>query len=210
MIRVPTNISPRFLTGNGKTNADASILGMLCIFSLLMLASYIMVMNPKALSNETTSFFVELSESKNQRFQMGHIKLGSSLADLRKLRSDAIAGVTSSGNVSAIYKDGGATYSAWYGTEGSRNFSYRVRYDNNFTNTDEDAFISEISERFGGPSTSSCNARITDGMRACKFSWWLPDAVRLDVSTRTPIKNTDHLKLTIIATDTRQIGRAHV
>ena len=208
MLGTQTNSEKSFLVSDeDKKNADMSALMALCLFSLIMLATYLMVLNYSAITGEVTTFFTEISKTKDKKFQLGEIKLGSSLASLKKSRPDSIIGVTASGKITAAYKEGSAIYSAWYGEEGPRNFSYRMRYDNSFTDTDEDAIIYEISERHGAPSTNSCNARITDGMRACKFTWWLSDGVRLDVQTRTPIKSNDRVNLTIIATDTRLKGR---
>ena len=208
MLRTPTNSAEKFLISDeDRKNADMSVLVALCLFSLILLATYLMVLNYAAVTSEVTTFFTEISKTKNQRFQLGEMKLGSSLASLKKSRPDSVVGISASGQISAAYKEGSATYSAWYGKEGPRDFSYRMRYDNTFADADEDAIIYEISERHGAPSTNSCNARITDGMRACKFTWWLSDGVKLDVQTRTPIKSNDHVSLTIIATDTRLKSR---
>ncbi len=202
-----------FISDEDKKSAETSVLMALCLFSIIMLATYLMVINYTAVTSEVTTFFTEISKNKNQRFQLGEIKLGSSLASLKKSRPDSIVGVTASGKISAAYKEGGAIYTAWYGEEGPKNFSYRMRYDNTFSNTDEDAIIYEISERHGTPSTNSCNARITDGVRACKFTWWLSDGVKLEVATRTPIKSTDSandsVKVAMIATDTRLKSRVN-
>ena len=210
MLGTQANSEKKFYVSNAdKKNAEISALVALCLFSIIMLATYLMVLNYTAVTSEVTTFFTEISKSKNQRFQLGEIKLGSSLASLKKSRPDSIVGVTASGKISAAYKEGSAIYTAWYGEEGPKDFSYRMRYDNTFSNTDEDAIIYEISERHGAPSTNSCNARITDGMRACKFTWWLSDGVKLEVATRTPIKSNDSVSLTMIATDTRLKNRVN-
>ncbi|MCK5167534.1 MAG: hypothetical protein KAQ66_09445 [Rhodospirillaceae bacterium] len=208
MLGTQANSEEKFLISNeDKKNADTSALMALCLFSIIMLATYLMVLNSTTVTNEVTTFFTEISKTKNQRFQLGEIKLGSSLVSLKKSRPDSVVGVTASGQITAAYKEGSAIYTAWYGEEGPKDFSYRMRYDNTFSDTDEDAIIYEISERHGSPSTNSCNARITDGVRACKFTWWLSDGVRLEVVTRTPIKSNNKINLTIIATDTRLKSR---
>ena len=209
MANPATDYLDKLITVNdGKSDESTSVLVALFLFSLIMLATYLMVMKYNATNNEATSFFTEISKSKNQRFQIGDMKIGASLASLKKANPSSVVGVNASGQVSAYYNDGGATYSAWYGEEDQRSFSYMVKYDNVFQNTDEDAVVSELSEKYGAPSTNSCNARITDGVRACKFTWWLKDGVRFDAITRKPIKNGDWLNLTIVATDTRLKNRA--
>lgn len=208
MINATDNSEKKFLIKkDDDQKEDVSILVALCLFSLILLAAYLTVINRNMVTGEVTSFFTEISKSKNQRFQIGDMKIGSSLMSLKKIKPSAIVGVNATGQVSAQYKDGDATYTAFFGNEGSRSFSYIIRYDNVFNNTDEDAVINEISEKYGSPSTNSCNARITDGVRACKFTWWLPDGIILDAVTRQPIKDGEWLNLTIIATDTRLKNR---
>ncbi|MDH3335733.1 MAG: hypothetical protein OEL50_03720 [Rhodospirillaceae bacterium] len=193
---------------NEKGDESMSTLVAMFLFSLILLAAYLMVMRYNASTVQTTSFFTEISKSKNQRFQIGDMKIGTSLKSLKKANPSSVVGVSANGQISAHYSDGSATYTAWYGEEGPRSFSYMIKYDNVFQNTDEEAIVYELSEKYGAPSANSCNARITDGVRACKFTWWLKDGVRFDAITRRPIKTGDWLNLTIVATDTRLKNRA--
>ncbi|MDH5188295.1 MAG: hypothetical protein OEW37_04990 [Rhodospirillaceae bacterium] len=209
MANPATNYLDKSAAVNDEKNIEeTSALVALFLFSLILLASYLMLISYNPETGGATSFFTEISKSKDQSLQIGDMKIGASLTNLKQINPEAITGVNANGQISANYKDNGATFTAWFGKEGVRTFSHTIRYDNVFFDTDEDAVIYELSTKYGSPSTNSCNARITDGVRSCKFTWWLKDGMRFDAITRQPIKSADWLNLTIIATDTRLKNRA--
>lgn len=80
----------------------------------------------------------------------------------------------------------------------------------------EDDYLSTIAKRYGAPSVSSCSRRITDGMRDCRFTWWMPGELRLDMNSRQDTRassSTPRLMVSLVATDTRlenRIRRAHL
>ncbi|MCK5444372.1 MAG: hypothetical protein KAI73_02040 [Rhodospirillaceae bacterium] len=197
-----------FHAGQSKKDPDISALVALCLFAFLMLAALLMIKNYNGFAPKVTNFFTQIRKQQNDQFQIGDFKLGTSLASLQAKRPDVMGGVNARGQIVASYLDSGARYTAWYGRDGETIFSYRARYDTILNDIDEEAVVYEIISAHGAPSTDSCNARITDGMRACKYSWWLGKGQRLDLATRTPTDGSDILKVTMIATDTRLQRRA--
>lgn len=82
--------------------------------------------------------------------------------------------------------------------------AYKARQVQIIENQSEDKFVGQLSKEYGPPSLPSCSRRITDGIRDCHFSWWVPDNVRIDLNSRD-VKNarTPSLKISMQITDTR-------
>ena len=70
--------------------------------------------------------------------------------------------------------------------------------------------VGAIAERYGAPSLASCSKRMTNGLRDCQFSWWIPGEVRMDINSRQDTRGgATKLTVTTQITDTRVAGRLH-
>ncbi len=201
------------IDGKSEHNADISILVALCLFAIIMLAALIATQNRTVLSTELTSFFIEINKERNSGFQLGPLKLGATLQSHRAKRPDGVVSVNAKGNIALSFEESGATFTVWYGGP-EKQLAYRTRMSTAFEgNANEDA-IDAIIKRYGSPSITSCDRRVTDGVLACNYSWWLPSDIRVDIASRVsaPIRgdNTGQIKsgtLTTMVTDTRLMGR---
>lgn len=139
---------------------------------------------------------------------LGEVKLGTTVEHVRDRHQGAVKGITRDGAITLAFLDGDDRYMVWYGEDGPRHIAYKARQIREITGLSEDDMVGAIAERYGAPSLATCSKRITNGMRDCQFSWWVPGNIRMDVTSRMMAKNgTPTLKVTTQITDTRTAGR---
>lgn len=189
--------------------SDITVLLAMCVFAFLVLGAFIAIKVMPSNDIQVSTFFKSYFDARDdQSFKLGSVKLGTSIEQVRNRHVSAVKGVTADGSITMAFLDGKDRYMVWYGEDGPLHIAYKARQSRTLSNTTEDEFVGSIAERYGAPSLSTCSRRITDGMRDCQFSWWIPGEVRMDVNSRQdPHAANPVLKVTMQITDTRQAGR---
>ncbi len=195
------------LKHRGK-DTDIKTLALMCLFAFFILGSFIMIKMTPGMEFKISTFFSMAGVRDHPGYQLGNVKLGTTMDILRKDHPDAYKAMAPNGAVTLSYTDTDGNYTVWYGEDGPYHIAYKARRNHTVTDTSEDEFIRNVSKRYGGPSVTSCNRRLTDGMQECKYSWWMPGELRLDViSRRDPSVARGDMNVTMMATDTRLEGR---
>lgn len=187
---------------------DIVVLLAMCAFVLLVLGTFMAIKFTPGMEFKLGSFFSMLGSNGKSSYQLGNVKLGTTLNVLRRNQPNAQKAITSGGAILLSFADGDAKYMVWYGEDGPYHIAYKARQNRIITDMSEDEYIGTIAKRYGAPSVSSCTRRITDGVRDCRFSWWMPGEVRLDlISRQTGNAVAPQLDITMVATDTRLEGK---
>ncbi len=188
---------------------DIVMLLAMCAFAFFVLGSFIAIKMIPDSEIKVGSFFSTYFDNRDDSsFMLGSVKLGTSIDQVRNRHANVVKGVTADGSITMAFLDGNERYIVWYGEDGPTHVAYKARQSQTLPGVSEDDFIGSIAERYGAPSLSSCSRRITDGMRDCQFSWWIPGEVRMDVNSRQDPRATQQsLQVTMQITDTRQEGR---
>jgi len=192
---------------------DITVLLAMCGFLFLVLGTFALIKFTPGLEFRLGSFFSMIGPNAQSGYQLGNVKLGTTMDVLRRSQPDAQKAITSGGAILMSFADGDAKYMVWYGEDGPYHIAYKARQNRTITGMSEDDYIGTIAKRYGAPSVSACTRRITDGIRDCRFSWWMPGEMRLDLISRQDATDpsattaTPNLEVTMIATDTRLEGR---
>ncbi|MCW8915966.1 MAG: hypothetical protein OQK24_08950 [Magnetovibrio sp.] len=187
---------------------DIKTLVLMCLFAFLILGSFVMIKMTPGMEFKISTFFSMAGMKERTGYQLGNVKLGTTMDVLRKDHPDAHKAMAANGAVTLSYNDTDGDYTVWYGEDGPYHIAYKARRNHTVTDLSEEEFVRNVSKRYGGPSVTSCNRRLTDAMQECQYSWWMPGELRLDmISRRDPsIPNAD-INVTMMATDTRLEGR---
>jgi len=187
---------------------DIVVLLAMCAFVFLVLGTFMAIKFTPGVEFKLGSFFSMIGSNGQSHYQLGNVKLGTTLNVLRQSQPNAQKAITSGGAILLSFTEGDAKYMVWYGEDGPYHIAYKARQNRIITGMSEDDYIGTIAKRYGAPSVSSCTRRITDGVRDCRFSWWMPGEIRLDlISRQNKTASLPHLDITMIATDTRLEGR---
>lgn len=197
-----------------RRQMDISILVTMLFFVLIVIGTYAAIKLMPGMEFKMGSFFTALSNKPQADTVVGNIKLGSTLDVLREKYPYAEKAVAANGALTMGYDDGDSRYTIWYGEDGPYHIAYKARQYRVLPGVSEDDYVNDIVKKFGAPSVSTCSRSIVDGMRDCRFSWWMPDELRLDLTSRQDTSTKDpRLMVTLVATDTRlegRIQRAHL
>lgn len=189
--------------------SDVVVLLAMCVFAFVVLGAFFAITFIPQQQFKIGNFFSAYTDVRaDTSLTLGTVKLGSSIDQVRAHHANAIKGATADGAITMAFFDGDDRYVVWYGEDGPYHVAYKARQVSELHGVSEDDIIGAVAERYGTPSISSCSRRITDGIRDCQFSWWIPGEVRLDVTSRQNPHATDPvLKITKQITDTRLEGR---
>lgn len=191
-----------------KGDNDITILLVMCAVAFLILGGLVLIKITPGTEFKLGSFFSAIGAKEHPGYTLGSVKLGTTMDVLRLQQPHAQKGITASGAITLAFDEQDAQYTVWYGEDGPYHIAYKARQSRIVTGMSEDDYIGEIAKRFGAPSVASCTRRITDGMRDCRFSWWMPGELRLDLNSRQDLSaTTPRLMITLITTDTRLEGR---
>ncbi|MBL4613365.1 MAG: hypothetical protein JKY27_00610 [Magnetovibrio sp.] len=187
---------------------DIKVLLVMCAFSFLVLGSFVAIQMVPGLKFNLGSLFSTIRTNEQPGYALGNVKLGTTLDVLRERHPNAQTGISSSGVITLAFAEKDARYTVWYAEDGPYHIAYKARQNQIITDMSEDDYISSIAKRYGAPSVSSCTRRLSDGLRDCRFSWWMPGKLRLDMNSRqNPNATTPRLMITLVATDTRMESR---
>jgi len=187
---------------------DIAALFAMCVFTFLVLGTFVMIKITPGMEFKLGAFFSKIGATPNPAYQLGNVKLGTTMDVLRTSQPGAQKAMTSNGSILLSFSEKDAKYMVWYGEDGPYHIAYKARQNRTIEGISEDDYIGTIAKRYGAPSVSTCTRRITDGLRDCRFSWWMPEEVRLDLISRQDTSAaTPRLDVTMIATDTRLEGR---
>lgn len=191
------------------TRNDIVVLAAMCGFAFLVLGAFVLIKMLPDSELKIGAFLNSYLDQRNETsFTLGTVQLGTTIDQVRERHGHAVKGVTADGSITMAFLDGNDRYIVWYGEDGPRHIAYKARQMRELTGISEDEFIGSIAERYGAPSISTCSRRVLDGMRDCRFSWWIPGEVRMDVTSRKdPRVANPTLKVTLQITDTRKEGR---
>jgi|GEM_PF-1331569 len=187
---------------------DIGALFAMVVFTFLVLGTFIMIKVTPGMEFKLGSFFSMIGGSTQPNYHLGKVELGTTMDVLRTRQPDAQKTMASNGAILMSFTEEDAQFIVWYGEDGPYHTAYKVRQNRTITGMSEDEYIATFAKRYGAPSVSTCSKRITDGLRDCRFSWWMPGEVRLDMISRqsndAPVQRLD---ITLITTDTRLEGR---
>ena len=191
-----------------RRDNDVAILFAMCVFTFLVLGTYVMIKVTPGMEFKLGSFFTMISGEGSSGYQLGNVKLGTTMDVLRTSQPGAQKSMASNGAILMSFTDEDAQYVVWYGEDGPYHTAYKERQTRTVTGMGEDEYIGTIAKRYGAPSVSTCSKRMSDGLRDCRFSWWMPGEVRLDLISRQDTSlPTPRLEVTLITTDTRLESR---
>jgi len=201
-----------------KRENDIAVLVAMCLFSFLVLGTFAMVKFTPGMEFKLGSFFSIIGATEHPGYQLGNVKLGTTMDVLRTRQPGAQKAMTARGAITLSYQEDNSDYTVWYGEDGPYHIAYKARQNRIITGMSEDDYIGSIARLYGAPSVSTCSRRITDGLRDCRFSWWMPGEIRLDLNSRQDLSQNNstaqpRLMVTQVATDTRlegRIRRAHL
>lgn len=204
---------PQARTPRGRTpsavRSEIMVLLAMCVFAFLVLGAFLAVKFLPAQDYEFGRFVHNYLNPRNeQALVLGQVQLGTTMDRVRDDHRHAVKGVTRDGSITLAFLDGQDKYIVWYGENGPYHVAYRARQTRVVEGVSEDELVGAIVERYGAPSLASCSKRMTDGLRDCQFSWWIPGEVRMDVNSRQDTRGpTTKLTVTTQITDTRMAGR---
>lgn len=197
----------------GKDN-DLAMLITLCVFAFLMLGGFVFVKMTPGVDFNIAALFSMAGVKEDPAYQLGNVRLGTTLDVLRKDFPHAYKAMSANGSVTMSFSADDGDYTVWYGEDGPTHLAYKVRQNYAADPVSEDELINAVAKRYGAPSVSTCSKRTTDRARECRYSWWLRGELRLDMITRLGLREaptTTHV--TMMATDTRmenQVRRANL
>jgi len=187
---------------------DVSLLVALCVFSLALLGSFVALKLIPKPGLDLASFFSLAKTRDAAQKNWGMEKLGTTIDVLRARQPGALQTTSKNGSIMVSFSEDDGRYLVWYGQDGADQIAYKSRQNRIIEDTSEESYIATIAKRYGAPATSECNRAIASDQRDCQFSWWTPDEVRLDLTSRRSVKDTTaNLDVTLVATDTRLEGR---
>jgi len=191
-----------------RSDKDISVLFAMFLFAFLVLGTFIMIKITPGMEFKLGSFFSMVSNKPHPGHILGNVKLGTTMNVLSAQQPNAEKAIAANGAITLAFDEGDARYTVWYGEDGPYHIAYKARQHRAITGMSEDDFIGTIAQRYGAPSVSTCTRRIADGVRDCRFSWWMPGEVRLDLNSRQLIGSTEQrLMVTMTATDTHLESR---
>ncbi|MEG3617981.1 hypothetical protein V5T82_05890 [Magnetovibrio sp. PR-2] len=197
----------------GKDN-DLTMLLMLCLFAFLMLGGFVFVKVTPGVDFNFAALFSMAGVKNDPAYQLGNVRLGTTLDILRKDFPNAYKAMSANGSVTMSFSDDDGDYTVWYGEDGPMHMAYKVRQNYNAQSVSEDELVNTVAKRYGRPSVSECSKRSTDGVRECRYSWWLRGELRLDMVTRLSQREAPGItQVTMMATDTNmetQVRRANL
>ncbi len=192
-----------------KPNAnELPMLLAMCVFSFLVLGTYAMVKFTPGMEFKLGALFSTANDRPSSAYLIGNIKLGTTMDVLRAAHPNAQKAIAPNGSITLGFADAGSTYQIWYGEDGPSLIAYKARHDQIIEGISEDDYINTLAKDYGSPSLSTCTRRTSDGVRDCRFSWWMPGDMRVDlISRQDQSPSPSRLMVTTITTDTRLEGR---
>lgn len=184
----------------------------MCLFSFLVLGTYMLIKFTPGMEYKLGSLFYGATARASSAYQVGSINLGTTIDVLRAQHPHAQKAIAPNGSITMAFNDANSTYQIWYAEDGPNHIAYKARQDQVIKGMSEDDYINTKSKEYGAPSVSSCTRRTSDGVRDCRFSWWMPGEMRIDIISRQE-QAPDHtalasrLMVTTLTTDTRLEGR---
>ncbi len=180
----------------------------MCLFVLLVLGALAIFKFSSHPDIKIGRFFSVFSARTSDRMRLGDIELGTTMEMLRERHPNAIKTASAHGVVTLAFARDNNRYTVWYAKEGSYRVAYKARRNLDVGGVSEDEYLRKITQRYGAPSLSSCSKSLIDGLRNCRYTWWLPGRIRLDVDSRQDIHAAvARLRITTQITDTQLAGR---
>lgn len=197
---------------SGLKGKEVPILLAMCLFSFLVLGTYLLIKFTPGMEYKLGAMFYATNDRFSSAYQVGNVRLGTTMDVLRAVQPHAQKAIAPNGAITMAFVDGDSSYQIWYAEDGPYNIAYKARKDQVVMGQSEDDYINALAKEYGAPSVSSCSRRTSDGVRDCRFSWWMPGEIRIEVISRQDqsVDKTDasaSLSVTTITTDTRLEGR---
>jgi len=189
---------------------DIKVLVWMCLIAVLVLSSFAMIQVIPGAQFKIGALFSSMGMTEHPGYELGNVKLGTTMDVLRETQPQAQKSITANGSIALSFNEDDANYVVWYGEDGPYHIAYKARQNRIVTGMSEDEFISKITTKYGAPSVSTCTQRLMDDVRDCRYSWWMPGELRLDLISRQSTNTTNganKLSVTLTATDTRLEGR---
>ena len=197
----------------GKDN-DLAMLLVMCLFAFMMLGGFVFIKMTPGVDFNIASLFSMAGVKESSAYTLGNVRLGTTLDVLRKDFPNAYKAMSANGSVTMSFTDDDGNYTVWYGEDGPTHLAYKVRQNYSSDEVSEDELVNTVAKRYGRPSVSTCSKRSTDGVRECRYSWWLRGELRLDMVTRLSLREAPtRTNITMMATDTNmetQVLRANL
>ncbi|OEJ69062.1 hypothetical protein [Magnetovibrio blakemorei] len=196
----------------GAKGKEIPILVAMCLFSFLVLGTYMLIKFTPGMEYKLGAMFYTTNDRASSAYQIGQIRLGTTMNVLRAVQPHAQKAIAPNGAITMAFSDGDSSYQIWYAEDGPYNIAYKARQDQVVRGQSEDDYINTLAKQYGAPSVSSCTQRTSDGVRDCRFSWWMPGEIRIEVISRQDqaidrSTSSSRLMITTITTDTRLEGR---
>ena len=194
---------------------DIRVLLWMCLIAFMVLSSFAAVKLIPGAEFRLDALFKTWSGNGHPNYQLGKVKLGTTMNILEDRHPGAQKAVAANGSIALSFNEADARYLVWYALDGPYHIAYKARQNRDVTGVSEADYVAKFVQEYGAPSVSTCSKRIMDAVRDCHYSWWLPAELRVDLITRvgTSATATDKLHVTLTATDTHmenRIQRAHL
>jgi len=197
------NTNPTHYKTQNK-RSDTSKLAILCLISFIALGSFAAIKMVPEGDFSLAQFFSTKKSNNKHAVELGGVELGSTIDLVRNTQPEATKSLTATGAITMAFAEKDSAYMVWYGEDGPNHVAYKARQTRIIRDMSEDEFVGQLTVKYGAPTLSSCSRRVTDGIRDCHFSWWIPKDIRLDLSSRQFSKSpTPTLKVMMQITDTR-------
>jgi len=195
---------PRNHHGGKRKNNDTSMLLSLCLLAFLALSGFVAFKMLPTFEFRIGTLFSAHPPYNQDSITLGEIQLGATMNSLRNAHPGATKRIAASGAVTLSFSNNHTQYTVWYGKDGAKTVAFKARQSRTIVGVSEDDFVGDIATHYGAPSLAACSRRLTDGMRDCHFSWWVPGGIRLDLNSRQ-FSNvpTSTLRTTMQITNTR-------
>ncbi|MBL4748726.1 MAG: hypothetical protein JKY17_08255 [Magnetovibrio sp.] len=184
--------------------SETSNLAILCALSLIALGAFVVIKMVPTGNFTIGQLFSFQKTPPKTAVSLGGVKLGSTLDTVHKMQPTATQDVSASGAITMAFADEGAAYMVWYAKTDTQTIAYKARQSRIIEGVSEDEFVGQLTTKYGPPSLATCSRRVTNGIRDCHFSWWIPKDIRLDLTSRQLSKlKGSALHITTQITDTR-------
>ena len=187
---------------------DLGILAVICLVSLLALAAFVSYTVYGATPAPWQTVIAELRQ-RNAAFTVAGATLGMTPAEMRHIHPDMSSTVGRDGSEKAAFRHQGGRYTVWFLRPSQGHKAYRIRYQEAFEGSEEQAVHDSLMRAFGMPTASDCDRGGVTADKACRFRWWVGDGVAVDAGTQVvksfPVRS--QTSVTVMATDTRLEGR---
>ena len=119
------------------------------------------------------------------KLRLGSVPMAATPREVRRIHPGAVIGVDRNGRQVALFEEEGGKYRATFLDTVHGAQAYRITYRQTFNTIGHDSVMERLAAKFGRPSTGDCERKVASGSSDCRYTWWLRDSNRLQVTTRS-------------------------